>query len=392
MVGLGQLLALTQKKGTEQYSYQDLTEKIEQVGGEIETMINEDFLVVYGEFLKEHIESGMNLFREICLKPTFPQEELEKERYKQLADLENEKSSPDFLAHRRIEKAIFSPHPYSFYKTADSLKAIDRLNLEDIHERYFAPENAVLILAGDISWDEAVILVNKYFSEWTIEFFPTEEFGKPEVAEKPLIHLVHRPNSQQANIVMGNLLFPRNHPEFEKMVVMNKILGGSGSGRLFMNLREDKGYTYGAYSTLSVYRETGSFLANAEVRTEVTIPSLQAFHEEFQKLKETLVSSEELENAKRYLRGIFPLQNETPSSIAALALRQQLYGLGEDYWNLYISRIGEVTSEDVRQVANDYIREERMMTVVVGDADKLRQSLMDFGEVVVYDLEDNRIN
>ena len=232
----------------------------------------------------------------------------------------------------------------------------------------------------------------KRMEEFVDEFFPVEEFGKPEVAEQPLIHLVHRPKSQQANILMGNLLFPRNHPEFEKMVVMNKILGGSGSGRLFMNLREDKGYTYGAYSTLSVYRETGSFLANAEVRTEVTIPSIQAFHEEFKKIKETLVSSEELENAKRYLRGIFPLQNETPSSIAALALRQQLYGLGEDYWNRYISRIGEVTSEGIRQVANEYIREERMNTVVVGDADQLQQSLENLGEVMVYDLEDSRIN
>jgi predicted Zn-dependent peptidase len=392
MTGLGQLLALTQKKGTKQYNYPDLTEKIEQVGGEIDTMINEDFLVVYGEFLKDHIETGMNLFKQICLQPTFPEEELEKERFKQMADLENEKSSPDFLAHRRAEKAMFAPHPYSYYKTADSLKTIAQPNLQEFHEKYFASENAVIILAGDISWDEAVILVDKYFSNWNIAVLPSEEFEIPDIADRPLIHLVHRPNSQQTNILLGNLLFSRNHPDFEKMVVMNKILGGSGSGRLFMNLREDKGYTYGAYSTLGVYREAGAFLANAEVRTEVTVPALQAFHEEFQKLKTTLVSSRELENAKRYLRGIFPLQNETPASIAALALRQRLYDLGEDYWNRYISRIGHVTGEEVREVANNYIREDRMTTVVVGDADKLQKSLSDLGEVMLFDLEDNRIN
>jgi zinc protease len=390
--GLGQLLALVQKKGTEKYDYPELTEKIEQVGGEIDTLINEDFLVIYGEFLKDHTETGLSLFKQIALNPTFPEEELEKERLKQLADLENEKSSPDFLAHRRIEKALLAPHPYSRFKNADSLQAIDRSHLQEFHGRFFTPDNSVIILAGDISWDEAVILVNKYFADWMHPFEPLEEFVQPELTVEPVIHLINRPKSQQANLLLGNLLFPRNHPDYEKMVVLSKILGGGGSGRLFMNLREEKGYTYGAYSTLSAYREAGVFLANAEVRTEVTVPALEAFTEEFNKIKTEPVSGEELENAKRFLRGIFPLQNETPSSIAALSLRQHLYKLGDDYWNRYINRIGEVTVGEVREAANKYIDTDHMTTVVVGDADQLQQPLENLGQVMVYDLEDNRIS
>jgi predicted Zn-dependent peptidase len=176
------------------------------------------------------------------------------------------------------------------------------------------------------------------------------------------------------------------------MAVLNKILGGSGSGRLFLNLREEKGYTYGAYSTLNTYRESGAFLANAEVRTEVTVPALEAFHEEFERIKNEPVEAEELESAKRYLRGIFPLQNETASSIAALALRQKLYDLGENYWNRYIEQVGQVTAGDIQEMAGNYIRQDQMYTVLVGDAEKLGKSLQALGEVTIFDLEDHRLS
>ena len=173
---------------------------------------------------------------------------------------------------------------------------------------------------------------------------------------------------------------------------MNKILGGGGSGRLFMNLREEKGYTYGAYSSLLTRKDSGAFMANAEVRNDVTLPAIEAFHEEFSRIKNEKVDSDELKNAKRFLRGIFPLQNETPSSIASLALKQRLFELGEDYWNHYLREIGEVTATDVQKTASTFLQETTDVTVIVGDADRLLPSLEPLGEMSVYDLEDNKVS
>jgi predicted Zn-dependent peptidase len=176
------------------------------------------------------------------------------------------------------------------------------------------------------------------------------------------------------------------------MTVLNKILGGGGSGRLFMNLREQKGYTYGAYSSLLARKESGTFIANAEVRNDVILPAFEAFQQEFDRIRNEMVSSDELKNAKRFLRGIFPLQNETPASIAALALKQKLYELGKDYWNRYIRQIGDVSEIDVQQVAQKYLPGEGFITVIVGDADQLLGPLEALGKVEIYDLDDRPVS
>jgi len=390
--GLVQLFANTLKKGTESRSYAEIIRTIEQVGGDLDTTVNEDFLVIHGEFLKDHIRTGMEMISDLILHPSFPEDEIEKERYKLIADLENEKSSPDFLAQRRFEKAVFTPHPYSMYKTQASLQEISRTDLLSIHQKFFEAQNVFLVMAGDITQNEALKLATEFLGQWTLKISDQKELKPPVKLTRSQIQLVHRPASEQTHILIGNILFPRNHPEFVKMTVMNKILGGGGSGRLFMNLREEKGYTYGAYSSLLTRKDAGTFIANAEVRTEVTLPAIEAFHEEFKKIKSEKVSTAELENAKRFLRGIFPLQNETPASIASLALKQRLFELGENYWNYYLKAIAEVTDSDVQETASKFLQDNKYITVIVGDADKLLHSLTSLGEIVVFDLEDNKVS
>ena len=390
--GLFQLLANTMKKGTDSRSYAEIIRTVEQVGGDLDTTVNQDFFVIHGEFLKDYIRTGMEMINDIILHPSFPEDEIEKECYKLIADLENEKSSPDFLAQRRLERAIFAPHPYSMYKSQTSLQEIIRADLQATHQKYFGPQNAFLMMAGDITQNEVEKLASEFFGKW-LEKYPDQTALKPPAKlSQPKIQFVHRPGSEQSHILIGNILFPRNHPEFVKMTVMNKILGGGGSGRLFMNLREEKGYTYGAYSSLLTRKDTGAFIANAEVRTEVTLPAIEAFHDEFNRIKSEKVTADELKNAKRFLRGIFPLQNETPASIAALALKQKLFELGDNYWNHYLQAIGEVTDRDVQETASKFLQDNKYVTVIVGDADRLLSSLEPLGEIVVYDLEDNKVS
>ena len=391
MEGAVELMTRVLKKGTRNRTYEEIAEEIDFLGGELDASSTRDFFYLYGEFLKEYADRGLDLMSDVVMNPIFDAEEIEKERSKMLADIENEKSSPAFLANRRLNKVLYSPHPYSKAKSPESIRNITRQALVELHRNNFVPSKTVLVIAGDITMDEAVNQARKYFSAWRSEVFQTEKFPLPRERTQRVLYLVDRAGSEQSNILMGNLLFSRKSPEYEKVLVMNKILGGGASGRLFLYLREEKGYTYGAYSSLHTYKDTGGWVANAEVRTSVTDSALEAFFEQFDRIKTEPVSETDLRNAKRYLIGVFPLQNETPSSIAVLALQQKLYDLPENYWDNYLKEIDAVTAEDVQKMAQKYVNQDVMAIVVVGDVKKIKDRLSKFGPIEVYDVEDNRM-
>jgi zinc protease len=389
--GLNQILSTTVKKGTKSKDYYTIVEKIEELGGELDSVASEDFFFVQGEFLKEHAEIGLDIFRDILQDPIFPQEHLEKERFKQIADLENEKSSPEFLAQRRLDKALFAPHPYGAHKTISSLQSISRDDLVNFHGSFFSSKPAVLVVAGDISRNKAISLTEKFFGD--MPYSPDQD-RKPYLLNKTRersVQIVNRPESHQVNILMGNLMFKRNHPDYEKMAVMSKILGGGGSGRLFLELREKKGYTYGAYTSLLSYKEDGAFITNTEVRNEVVLAALDSVFEQFEKIRQEPVSEEELQHARQYLVGVFPLQNETASSIATLSLKQHLYALRDNYWDEYLKKISVAKMDDIQSMAQKYIRSDEMTIVLVGEANLLVDKAGSYGPVSVYDLDDNPV-
>ncbi|MFQ5583635.1 MAG: M16 family metallopeptidase, partial [Calditrichia bacterium] len=389
--GAAELLADLLKKGTVNKSYPEIAETVDFMGGNLEAAVSKDFFFVYGDFLKEFSEEGLQLFSDVVMNPLLPEDEVEKERRKLLSDIENEKSSPSFLAQRRADKVLFHPHPYSCYKSPQSLNRITRETLLQTHRQYFTPGNSVLVISGHITFAEAEETVSKYFDGWANGENQSVEFPRPKPHGGRKIYLVDRPGSEQSFILIGNILFDRRNPAFEVFQVMNQILGGGASGRLFMTLREKKGYTYGAYSNMSVFKESGAWQASAEVRTEVTGPALETFFEEFDLIRSRPVSVEELKNAKRYLIGVFPLKNETASSIASLVLMQKLYSLPDDYWNIYLKKIDRVTSQEVREIALKYMDKKDAAVVVVGDAVKIEKNLLRFGDVEVYDTDDKRI-
>ena len=390
--GLFQLMTNALKKGTVNRDYPEIVEKVDEIGGDLESAVNDDFCFVYGEFLKEHFPVGIEIMSDVVLNPVFPAPEVAKEKQKMIADIENEKSSPEMLAHKRFSRAIYSPHPYGLHKTVETLGNIFQADLPDFHNKHFSPELSYFVLAGDITEEEALEYAHRHFGAWQKSTAEFPELPPPVGSRERMVYLVNRPGSEQVNLVLGNLLFNRKHPDFIPMLVMNKILGGGGSGRLFMHLREEKGYTYGAYSVLQTNKEHGAWFATAEVRPEVVVDALNAFFYQFRRIKTEPVTKEELQNARRYLMGIFPLQNETPSSIAALTLKQHLNELADDYWDYYLEQIGRVTREEVQRVARAYIQDEQMNIVVVGDAGKLRDTLRSFGKVQVYDTEDRLVN
>lgn len=390
--GAAELISELLKKGSENYTYQELVEKIDFIGAALETTVSEDFFYVLGKFLVEHFEIAMELLREVVCTPQFPEEELDKERARMIANLQNERSSPHHLAQRQMDKRLYHPHPYSFHKTEATLQSITRDLLVQIHQKYFTPENSVLVITGDITPDDARVMVEKYLGNWERKAAPSEQFPRPDKPQKRIIHLIHRPDSEQVTVSIGVPAFPQNHPDFIPAQVANYILGGGSSGRLFQNLREKKGYTYGAYSALELLQDAGSWLCEADVRTEVVDKALELFLEELSRLRDELVEENELKVAHRYLIGSFPLKNETPHSIASLILKQQLYHLPEDFWNTYTQSIGEVDRESIRRIAQQYIDVDRLQMVVVGDGRQIVKQMEPFGELKLFDVHENELS
>lgn len=392
-IGAVELLAQVLKKGTANRSYAEIVDEIDFVGGSLRVSSSADFFNVAGHFLNEYSDTGLELMSDVVLNPVFDKNEIEKERRKLISYIENEKSTPVFLAQRRMKKVLFSPHPYSGSKTPESIDQISREILVELYQKLVDPAHTYLVIAGDISFDEAVEKTIKDFGGWekrASEQIP--DFPLPEVGKQRKVYLIDRPKSEQCSILLGRLLFNRRNEEFEKFHVMNHILGGGASGRLFMTLREEKGYTYGSYSAMSCHKETGGWQATAEVRTEVTAAAIDTFFEEFEKMKNDAVSDEELKNAKRYLIGCFPIKNETPASLAALELQKRLHDLPEDYWNNFLKNIDQISKNDVRQMAEKYLDKNGLAIVVVGDREKIQKQLEKFGEIEIYDLDDRLID
>jgi predicted Zn-dependent peptidase len=197
--------------------------------------------------------------------------------------------------------------------------------------------------------------------------------------------LVHRPNSVQTTVALGNIAIDRRSPDYLPMVLMNDVIGGGASARLFLNLREEKGYTYGVYSNFSALRYPGPWRAGGNMRTEVTDGALVEFFNEIRRIRDEKVSGRELEESKRSIVAGFALSLEQPTRVLNFAITRKLYGLPADYWDTYAAKIMAVSAEDVQRVARKYLNPETLQLVAVGDAAKIKTVLEKYGTVEVYD-------
>lgn len=379
-------------EGTKSFTSREIAEKIETLGASIGASSSADAFGVSASCLSIHLETVLEVFGEIILGPTFPENELELFKVNTLEGLKYQRSQPPFLADERYSKEIYGEHPYSRVSAVPDM--IRGLNREDLMEAHSAigVSNCTLLVVGDFEPEELILRMERCFAALpqgadSLNLFP----NLPERKKRKLI-VVDRVGSAQSNIVMGNSGIPRLHPKYFPASVMNQILGAGASSRLFMNLREDKGYTYGAYSKFAMRRFAGDFEASAEVRTEVTGAAVNEFMNEFEKILNNEVSDVELSDAKNYMTGVFPLRLETQEGLTN-ALRQQIvFGLHKRYLYDYRDMVNAVTKEDVLKVAREWIRPEAFTIVVVGDAKAVLEQLSDVAEVTeVYDTEGNML-
>ncbi|HEX8175973.1 MAG TPA: pitrilysin family protein [Pyrinomonadaceae bacterium] len=392
MPGLLDMVTGLLSEGTTKRTSKQIADEVARYGATLTAGANADYSTVAASALSTYGNEILDLLADIVLNPTFPESEVNLAQQNALQGLQQQRSQPGFLANERMAQVLFGQHPYSVVSaTPESIKAMTHDRLLSFHRSMFIPNNSVLIIVGDVRRDEVLRRVNDLFGKWTKGQTDTRQFPQPPARTARALYIVDRPGSAQSNIVIANPAINRASADYFPMLLMNVVLGANASSRLFMNLREQKGYTYGAYSELDTRRLAGSFRETAEVRAPVTGASLKEFFYELGRIRDEVVSDKEIRDAKSFLTGVFPLQIETQEGLINRLVQIKMYDLPADYLQTYRDRINAVTASDIQRVARQYVQPDKAAIVIVGDAAAIMEQVKPYAQTVeVYDISGKR--
>ncbi|HEY6660751.1 MAG TPA: pitrilysin family protein, partial [Pyrinomonadaceae bacterium] len=366
--GLTDLLAGLLPEGTNSKTSKEIADEVARMGASLSAGATSDYTIVGASALTQFNDPVLDLMAEVILEPSFPENEVELAKQNTKESLRQQRAQPSFLASEMVSRVMFGDHPYSI--VAPTLESIDRSSREEFvkfHRAKLVPNNAVFIVVGDVSYDEIVSRVESLFSTWERGEELVANFPAPPVRTQRTAYLIDRAGSAQSNIVIANSGITRTSPDYFPMMLMHTVLGANASSRLFMNLREEKGYTYGAYSTLDARRSAGTFRATAEVRTQVTGDALKEFFYELDQIRSAPVSEKEIADAKSYLTGVFPIRLETQEGLTDQLVQIKMLNLPTDYLQNYRDRVQAVTIDEIQRVAKKYVKPDEAALIVVGD-------------------------
>jgi zinc protease len=366
--GLTDMMAGLLSEGTESRTSRQIAEEVARIGASLTAGANSDYTTVAASSLADFSDQILELMADVTLHPSFPENEVELTRQNTIESLKQQRAQPSFLATEMVSRVMYGHHPYSVVApTPESINATSRERLIEFHRSRLVPNNAVLILVGDLKTEPTLKKIEELFGKWEPRSISGEKFPDPPQRQQRSAYIIDRPGSAQSNIVIANLGITRTSPDYFPMLLMHTVLGANASSRLFMNLREEKGYTYGAYSNLDARRSAGTFRATAEVRTPVTGDSLKEFFYELTRIRNERVSDSEMKDAKSYLTGVFPIRLETQEGLIDQFVQIKMFGLPDDYLLTYRDRVQAVTLGQVQEVAERYIRPDKAAIVIVGD-------------------------
>jgi zinc protease len=388
--GAAQFTASLLREGTTTRNSKQLAEQIDALGAILAASSGLSSLTstVSASGMTENFDQTMTLFADLILNPSFPADELNKFKTRYLAQLRLQRSQPVFLANEMFQKVLYGSHPASRVSlTTEEIQRLTPEMLRQFHGSYYRPNNAIFAIVGDVNPAEIVGRLENAFGSWQRGDVPQTTFPKVSDTGPAKISLIDRASSVQTNLILGNLTVERTDPDYYALDVMNQTVGGGASARLFLNLREDKGYTYGAYTRFSALKYRGAFRADTEVRTEVTKGSMEVLMYELKRIRDERVPQDEFDRAKRTIIGRFALELESPQALLNDIVTQKLYGLPADYWDTYPQKISAITQDDVRRVAKKYLDLDHLQVVAVGDAGKIANVLKQYGTVEIYDTE-----
>jgi predicted Zn-dependent peptidase len=372
MVGIaGQLIGTA----TESRTKEQLDEEIDFIGASI----NAGSSSAYAAGLKKHNEKILELMSDIVLNSSLKQEELDKIKTQTLSGLQAAKNDPNSISDALNSVILFGKeHPYGELETEKSVESITLEMCQDFYKKYYKPNIAYMAIVGNITKKEAEPLIKKYFGEWEKGDVPEYKYEPKENPAENKVVLFDRNSAVQSVIKIGYPVDLKvGSEDYIKASVMNTILGG-GTYRLFHNLRETHGWTYGAYSRLSSNRLIGNFGAFTSVRNEVTDSAVYEILAEIKKLRTDKVPEEELQRVKNYLSGNFALSLERPETVARFALNIERYNLPADYYKNYLKNLNAVSSDDVFERARKYMRPENAYIFIVGKSEEIAEKLARF--------------
>jgi predicted Zn-dependent peptidase len=387
--GLSSMAGQLLKRGTATKSKAKLDEEVEFLGGSMSTSSTSASV----SSLKNNFPKLMNLLSEVVLHPAFSTEELEKVRKQTLSGIESGKDDPNTISNNVMNKLVYgSKHPFGEVTTS---KTVNNVTVQDVKKFYtnnWKPNIAYLVFVGDIEPAVAKKMAEDNFGKWSKGEVAKTNFPKPSIPEKTYVAIVDRPSSVQSVVAVASTIDLA--PGTSKVIpasVMNNILGGGFSGRLFANLREKHGFTYGAYSALTPNKEVGIFSAESSVRNEKTDSSIQEILNEINTIRKEKVGEVELARMKNYLSGGFARSLENPSTIAGFAYNVARYKLPADYYQKYLTNLAAVDVQNVQDAANTLLNPAKMHIVIVGNAKQIAKGLEKYGPVKYFDMEGNEV-
>jgi zinc protease len=392
LTGLASLTGDLIQEGTTTRSSQQIRRQMFGMGGSLTASASQDFTAVSARGLSEFAPDLIDLVADVAMHPTFPQEEFAIMVQQHLQSVEQQQASPQFLANREFRRQLFGDHPYArTSETADSIKAIDRAKVAAFHRDHYRPNNAFLLVVGDVQPDQVFAAAQKAFGGWVKGAVPQPAFAAPPALSGRHLFFVQRPNSIQSSIAVGNFAVKRSDPRWFEMMLANTIYGGAFNSRIVKNIREDKGYTYSPSSVFTGFANTGFYKFAADVRNEVTGATLSEVYKEIDKMRADGSDGAELAGAKSYMRGVFALQTATQGGLSATLNNVYVFDLPKNYPETFRSTIAELTPPRVKAGADALLGSADSVVVVVGDWTKVKDQLGAFKDITFLDVNGKRI-
>jgi zinc protease len=385
--GLASLTATMLREGTKTRTSKQIAEDADRMGATVfaNTTLSSEYTGLNASGLSENLDEWFALFTDELLNASFPADELEKLKQRQLVGLRQARTQPFNLAQERFNQALYPGFPAGVtMMTPEFVQSVTPEMLAKWRAERYVPQNAILGISGDVKPSEIVTKLTKWLAAWQRTDFTAPEAGTVKAATAGHVLLVDRPGSVQTTLYMGNISVIRTDPDYIPLVVLNRIFGGGGASRLFRVIREEKGFTYNPGSSMSGLHYPGTWIASCDCRTEVTDPAMAEFVNQIKLLRDEKIPVDELEGAKRGVVAGFALQLEQPAQVLNNALTLKIYGLPADYWDTYPAKIAALTADDLQRVARKYYSPDAMQIVAVGDASKIKAVMEKYGPVTVY--------
>ena len=386
--GIAGFVASLLNRGTATRDALAFAKAVDSLGATLEAGAGPDAISVSTSGLTKITDPLLDLFADAVIHPVFAQEEFAKAQKRTYSMLTAQKKEPRSLVGKLMNGTLFGAHPYGKFTTPESVKAITRDDLAVFHAKWFAPNNASLAIVGDVKAAHIVPKIEKALGAWARKEIPMIERAVVAPITGLTIHLLDLPGSVQSNVIVCRGAPSRQDAsDLPEVNVMNSILGGGFSGRLFQNLREKHGYTYGSSSAFGYNKEAGYFQATAETRNDVTAAAITEILGEIKRITTEPVAEPELELQRQYNIGNYLLSLENAGRVATRVQDIDLYGLAPDFYKTYAKRMAAVTPAKVKELAEKYLSTRDTAIVVVGDAKQIRESLEKIAPVVRYDTD-----